>query len=268
MQQPFACPESTVRSWKYCTVGIIFSVCCDTCRVLLLLPHTSHCFQSEICSWMLAGRPCQKQWMCSYTFKHQVLASWRESSCCLVFSKGLFPKAQGTTLLQNNKLPVFPSTTHTLCGNLREFIWEKQGWTALRSGRKHLFLFLIFLIVKRSASPPGHGTHCIALAWIAYISACEVHTITSLHEAQPRLYTTGDVAGSSNTSWRNNTCEEFYCCVHFWCREREGTAGWGKGKEQIFTFWGSKATVTSVQIFYMMLLYADCSASILNNSLF
>lgn len=182
-------------------------------------------------------------------------------------AKASFQRHREPPYCKTTNYQCFPQP-HTLCGNLRGFIWEKQGWTALRSGRKHLFLFLIFLIVKQSASPPGHGTHCIALAWIAYISACEVHTITSLHEAQPRLYTTGDVAGSSNTSWRNNTCEEFYCCVHFWCREREGTAGWGKGKEQIFTFWGSKATVTSVQIFYMMLLYADCSASILNNSLF
>lgn len=105
----------------------ISSVLWHMCRVLLLLPHTSHCFQSKICSWTLAQRPCQKQWMCLYTFKHQVLASWRENfCCCLVFSKGLFPKAQGTTLLQNNKLWVFSSTTHALCGNLRGFIWESR----------------------------------------------------------------------------------------------------------------------------------------------
>lgn len=123
----------------------ISSVLWHICRVLLLLPHTSHCFQSKISSWTLAQRPCQNQWMCLYTFKHQVLASRRESFCCsLVFSKGLFPNAQGTMLLQNKKSWVFPLNAHTLCENLRGFIWEnREGLHQDLEGSVYFF-FLFF----------------------------------------------------------------------------------------------------------------------------
>lgn len=141
----------------------IFSVLWHMCGVLLLLPHMSHYFQNKICSWTLAEGPCQKQWMCLYNFKHQVLASWRESfCCCLVFSKGTgnhpSAKQQITSV----------SLHHIHSWKLKKIHLGKQGWIVPRSGKEAiLFISLIFLIVKWSISPPGHGTHYMALASIA-----------------------------------------------------------------------------------------------------
>lgn len=157
--QPFACPESTIGSLTYLYNGHNISrVLRHTCKVILLLPHTFHHFQSKICSWMLAQRPCQKQRTCTYPFKKQALASWRESfCCCLVFSKGLFPRPQGTTLLLNNKLQVFPSTTHALCGNLRGLIWEsREGLHQALRGRFYFFFCLSHYEMSCLSSRPPY----------------------------------------------------------------------------------------------------------------
>lgn len=145
--QPSAGTESTIRSQAYLSSGDdISSALRHETRVQSPIA-SSTCISSEgkVCPWTLAQRPCQKQWTCTYTFKKQALASWRESfCCCLVCSKGLFPRAQGTTLLQNNKLLVFPSATHALCGNLRVFIWEsREGLHQTLGGRFYFFFSLL-----------------------------------------------------------------------------------------------------------------------------
>lgn len=81
------------------------------CKALVLLAHTFHCVQGQICSWMPAQRPCQKQWMCTYAFKKKRLwltdgkvfvVAWfsakasfqghREPPCCHTTKGERFPR--------------------------------------------------------------------------------------------------------------------------------------------------------------------------------
>ena len=81
----------------------------------------------------------------------------------------------------------------------------KQGGTAPSSGRKVLFLFLLFLVAKRSAFPLGHGTRSIALALIAVHMHLLLVRLTWLSHFTKQIPgfsggcgTLGDAAVSSN----------------------------------------------------------------------
>lgn len=269
MQQPFACPGTTVRFWVHYTVGIISSVCCvwHMCSVTAPSTHVSLLSEQNF-FWDSCKETTPKS---MDTLSNTMF--WLPGAKVFVvvwFSQRPLCKGTGNHHSAKQQTWSVSSATHTLWKPKRIPL-GKQGWSAPRSGRKCLFLCLIFLI-KWSPSPPGRGTHCTALALIAvhlhlclwglcdYLTSWGVSQI-SHHRRQGR---------SSNPSRRNNTCKEFDCSAHFWWKEIERTGGWGKGKEQIFTTWGSRALeVTSVQIFYMIFFFfADCSPSILSSSLF
>lgn len=73
----------------------------------------------------------------------------------MVFSKGLFPRAQGTTLLPHSKGRAFPSTTCTLCGNSEDSLGRAGRLCTKLQEKGFISFFLGLFLCYRNCSFRG-----------------------------------------------------------------------------------------------------------------
>lgn len=133
------------------------SCCSEETGFSVLLPCAFHHFQGEISPWMPAWRPCQKQWMCTYTLKNKLWLTEGKVFVVLWFSaKASFQGHREPPFCQQQTASLSLSHSHSLWKPKESHGRAGRTCTKLKEGG-FISFFLCFSLLN-SPSPLGCST--------------------------------------------------------------------------------------------------------------